>query len=102
MQKTISDEFTEKFETLVEWAENDFPDDEWYIDVTMWDDDTFMLIAEHNRPYQRNGGQWRVRIVIGSEESTVPPRPYTSVEYKPDPDKTGSYVVWTENEDIYQ
>lgn len=84
MWPITTQEFQEKYNKIAKVAENEFPEDERFINVTVWDDDTFYIEVVHNRTTKNN--QWRCLAIIGSEKSSFDEKVERKVLYLKDED----------------
>lgn len=90
MQK-INEEFIEKYETIRKQAEDEYPDGKWFIEPLIWDDNTFLITAIHNRTDGRKW-QWRCRMSIGSEDSSYPTDIKEEVLWTRNPEEIGYFT----------
>lgn len=87
-------ELVEKYSKIKSLAENEFPSDEYYIQITNWTDNDFQICAFHNR-VGVEGWVWSCKIRISSEKARNPSNPYRHVTYQKDSNKK-EHIIWTD------
>jgi hypothetical protein len=89
-------ELVEKYNQLKSLAENEFPPDNYSMEITTWTDGDFQITAFHNRVVL-GGSRWSCKIRISSEDARNPSEPYRHVTYQRESNEK-EYTIWSDLE----